>query len=80
MILQKNEIQYNLTDRTQIDAFLGSGWLEVERKKEPLPDLSGMTIEQLKAFASESSIELTGNATKPIIIEEIQKAWDSRAV
>lgn len=30
MILQKNGVAYDLVDKTQIDAFIGSGWLPVE--------------------------------------------------
>ena len=63
MIVEKNGVTYVLTDRTQIDAFLTSGWKPVE--EPPVPESPSDTDTELPPANFESAPEGDGQEDAP---------------
>lgn len=63
MLLHKDGITYDITDATQVTAFLGSGWSEVNGGYAYAPNeptgLDALSDDQLKQLADEHEIDTT---------------------
>ena len=70
MKVKKGDIVYNLKDKVQIDAFLGSGWIQVEEMPDDNYDklsvekLNAMTDEQLRQHALDVGAQIPGNVSR----------------
>lgn len=80
---KKNPDAYT-DDKATAEAAVATGYFEIvgkptvaDKTEDDKKDLSKMTVTQLKAYAEEHGIDLTGHTTKSDIIEAINSAEDN---